>query len=79
VQGARSGFIIGVAFALVSWITVAILKDLVTYHTGIWPDWFPGSIPDFILSRWWVIIVIVTFTVAGAIVGSLGRKRLEFL
>jgi hypothetical protein len=77
--GVVSGFIIGVAFTLLSWIFAGVIKVLLTWDTGIWPDWFPGHIPDFILSRLWAIIIIVTFTVAGAIAGLLMRRRLEIL
>lgn len=77
--GAGVGFVAGVAFALVTFIVAGILKDAITYHTGVWPDWFPGQIPDFILSEWWFIIIVVSFTAVGAIVGSRGPRRVELL
>jgi hypothetical protein len=79
VNGVVTGFAIGVAFTLLSWIFAGVLKLLLTWDTGIWPDGFPGYIPDFILSRWWAIIIIVTFTMAGAIAGLLLRRRLKIL
>ena len=79
VIGAVTGFVIGVAFTLISWIFAGVIKLLLTWDTGIWPDGFPGHIPDFILSWLWAIIIIVTFPVAGAIAGSLGRRRLKIL
>ena len=79
VNGAATGFVIGVVFTLLSFISAGVIKLLITWDTGIWPEWFPGFIPDFILSGWWVVIIIVTFTVAGAIAGSHWRKRLKIL
>jgi len=79
VNGALTGLVIGVAVTFESWIFAGIIKVLLTWDTGIWPDGFPGHIPDFILSGLWAIIIIVTFTLAGAIAGSLLRRRLEFL
>lgn len=79
IRGALIGFVAGVAFAIETWFMAGIIKVLLTWETGIWPDWFPGYIPDFILSGWWLIIVILLFTIVGAIVGAMGSKRPELL
>jgi hypothetical protein len=79
VNGAVIGFVIGVAVTLFSWIFAGVIKLLLTWDTGIWPDAFPGHIPDFMLSGLWAIIIIVTFTVVGAIAGSIMRRRLKIL
>jgi hypothetical protein len=79
VRGAISGFVIGVGFTILSWISTGVIKLLLCWDTGIWPDGFPGYIPDFILSGLWAIIIILTFTVAGAIAGSVWRRRFKLL
>jgi hypothetical protein len=79
VHGVVTGFVIGFAFTLLSWIFAGVIKVLLTWDTGIWPDGFPGHIPDFILSGLWALIIIVTFTVVGAIAGLLMRRRLKIL
>jgi hypothetical protein len=79
VRGAVSGLVIGVGLTILSLIIAGVIKLLLCWDTGIWPDGFPGYIPDFMLSRLWAIIIIVTFTVAGAIAGSLMRRRLKIL
>lgn len=77
--GARTGVVAGVGFAILSWLAAGILKGVITVFTGVWPEWFPGHIVDFVLSGWWVIIVIVTFTAAGALVGLLEPRRYDLL
>jgi hypothetical protein len=56
-----------------------IIKGVITNFTGVWPEWFPGHIVDAILSGWWVILIIVLFTAAGALIGVLFPRRYELL
>ena len=78
--GARAGLISGVAMLILSGFAAAMLKGLITDFSGNWPEWFTGaSIVDFVLSGRWIIIVLVTFTIAGAIVGAITQRRYELL
>lgn len=77
IAGAATGFVIGLAFTFISWIMTGVFKLLLCWDTGVWPNGFPGHIPDFILSGFWAIIIILTFTVAGAIAGFIKRRHLK--
>lgn len=77
--GTKTGFIAGVGFAIITWLAAGILKGVVTEFTNVWPDWFPGHIVDFVLSGLWVVIIIVSFTAVGALVGFLVPKRYDLL
>jgi hypothetical protein len=77
--GTKIGVLSGFGFVIVSWIVAGILKGVITNFTGVWPEWFPGHIVDAILSGWWVILIIVLFTAAGALIGVLFPRRYELL
>ncbi|MGD8587131.1 MAG: hypothetical protein PVJ75_17400 [Chloroflexota bacterium] len=77
--GTKIGILSGFGSVIVSWIVAGILKGVITNFTGVWPEWFPGHIVDAILSGWWVILIIVLFTAAGALIGVLFPRRYELL
>jgi len=77
INGALIGFLVGVALTLESWVFAGVIKVLLTWDTGIWPDGFPGHIFDFILSRLWAVTIIVICMLGGAIAGRIWRRRLN--
>lgn len=78
-SGAKVGFLSGIGFTIISWLAAGVLKGVITNFSGVWPDWFPGHIVDAILSVWWVIVILVSFTAAGALIGALMPRRYELL
>ena len=78
-SGAKVGLVSGAAVTFFAWFAASLLKGLITDFTGVWPDWFPGHIVDLFLSRWWIVIAIVSCMVAGALVGAIRQRRYELL
>ena len=79
IGGLKIGLIAGFSIAFFVWFGAAMLKGLITDFNGIWPEWFPGHIVDFILSRWFVIIVVATCIVLGGLIGALRPRRYDLL
>jgi hypothetical protein len=78
--GAKFGFISGIGVMLLTFYAASLLKGLITDYTGKWPEWFGyGPHVDFVLSGWTILIILVLFTVGGATVGALTRRRYELL
>jgi uncharacterized membrane protein YoaT (DUF817 family) len=78
--GAKVGLVTGVSIGFFTWFAAAMLKGLITDFTGIWPESFAGApIVDFILSRWWIVLVVLSFTAVGALVGVIRQRRYELL
>ena len=77
VSGTLLGLVAGVAITIEGWFFAGVIKQILTWETGIWPEWFPGYIPDFFLSKWWFIIVIVICTIGGVVAGYYRHGRLE--
>lgn len=77
--GARTGLIAGAALSFFVWFAAAMLKGLITDFKGIWPEWFPGYIVDFILSGTSIVILVLFCLLVGAVVGLLRPDRYELL
>ena len=79
VKGTILGMGAGFSINILSWLFAGTLKVLLTYPSFIWPDGFPGYIPDFFFSTMWITVVVVSTALGGGIIGYHFPNRLEIL
>jgi hypothetical protein len=77
--GTKTGFVAGAALVILGWIAAGVIELLIGWAPPGWSAWFPAQIVDTLLSDWWMIVIIVSFTAAGAIFGAFtpGRHQLR--
>jgi hypothetical protein len=76
--GAKMGFVAGAAVVVLGWIAAGVI-NLLLAGLSVWPNWFPDEIVDLILTDWWMITIIASFTSAGALFGALAPRRYDLL
>lgn len=73
--GAKTGFVAGVALVIVGWIAAGFIELLIGWVPPASSDWFPQQIVDLVLSDWWMVIILASFTTMGAIFGAVTPAR----
>jgi hypothetical protein len=77
--GTKTGFVAGVALVILGWIIAGVIELLIARVPPAWSAWFPEQVVDFIVSDWWMIVILVSFTAVGAIFGALTPGRYNLL
>lgn len=73
--GAKTGLIAGLALVILGWIVAGVIELIIASVPPAWSDWIPEQIVDLILSDWWMVIILASFTAVGAIFGAVTPGR----